>query len=135
MSEKKDGRPTVDERYVRPRAAWEKMKAAQNTGQTVYLYGTTGSGKTSFVADFMGRKRYHYVTVAHIGIEEIMEMVQGSTDAQTILVIDDLHLLETEEDRSACGQLVEALSGRQDVWLILISRAPMPRWLSGIFLY
>ncbi|MCI7131646.1 MAG: LuxR C-terminal-related transcriptional regulator [Lachnospiraceae bacterium] len=129
MSEKKVKRPAVDECYVRPQAAWEKMKAAQNTRQTVYLYGTTGSGKTSLVADFLGRKRYYYITMADTGIEEAMEMVPESTDVQTIFVIDDLYLLETEEDRSACGQLIEALSGRRDVWLILISRAPMPRWL------
>ncbi|MGN0341746.1 MAG: hypothetical protein ACI4DO_03040 [Roseburia sp.] len=46
MSEKNSNKPLVDERYVRPQAAWEKMKAAQSTGQTVYIYGSTGSGKT-----------------------------------------------------------------------------------------
>lgn len=132
MSERKVKRPAVDERYVRPQAAWEKMKAAQNTGQAVYLYGTTGSGKTTFVADFLGRKRYHYITMADTRLEEILEMVPERPDAQTIVVLDDLQLLETEEDRSICGQLVEDLSGRRDVWLILISRAPVPKWLKPV---
>ena len=39
---------SVDEHYVRPQAAREQMKAAQNTGQTVYIYGTTGTGTENF---------------------------------------------------------------------------------------
>lgn len=140
MSEKKVHKPVVDEYYVRPQAAWEQMKAAQNTRQTVYIYGATGTGKTSFVADFLARKRYCYIDLAETGISEIAEVVQEKTDtahekahAQMILVIDNLHVLDTQEDRSVCGQLIEELSGRKDIWLILISRAPVPKWLKSIF--
>ena len=56
MSGKRRNKPSVNEHYVRPQAAWEQMKAAWNTGQTVYIYGTTGTGKTSFAADFLARK-------------------------------------------------------------------------------
>ncbi|MBO5278221.1 MAG: AAA family ATPase [Lachnospiraceae bacterium] len=138
--EKKSQKPVVDEYYVRPQAAWEQRKAAYNTRQTVYIYGTTGTGKTSFVADFLARKRYHYFSVSDIGIAEISGMVAEKTDtanekanAQTILVIDELHLLETQEDRNACEQLIEELSSRKDVWLILVSRAPVPKWLKPVF--
>ncbi len=123
----------MDEFYVRPQAAWEQMKAARNTCQTVYIYGTTGTGKTSFVADFLERRRYCYTTVSDMGIAEIAGMVPEKTDPQTIFVIDDLHLLESQEDRSACNRLIEELSVRKDVWLILISRAPIPRWLKSVF--
>ncbi|MGN0507060.1 MAG: LuxR C-terminal-related transcriptional regulator [Lachnospiraceae bacterium] len=140
MSEKKLHKPVADAYYVRPRAAWEQMKAAQNTRQTVYIYGASGTGKTSFAADFFARKRYYYASVADTGIAEISGAVPEKADAehetlnaQTILVIDDLHLLETQEDRSACGQLIEKLSARKDVWLILISRAPVPKWLKSVF--
>lgn len=140
MSEKKVHKPVVDEYYVRPQAAWEQMKAAQNTRQTVYIYGATGTGKTSFVADFLARKRYCYIDLAETGISEIAEVVQEKTDtahekahAQMIFVIDNLHVLDTQEDRSVCGQLIEELSGRKDIWLILISRAPVPKWLKSIF--
>lgn len=140
MSKKKMHKPAVDERYVRPQAAWEQMKAAQNARQTVYIYGTTGTGKTSFVAEFLARKRYSYFSVSDNGIVEIAGLVQERTDAayekantQTILVIDDLHLVETQEDRNVCGQLIEELSGRKDVWLILISRAKVPKWLKSVF--
>lgn len=140
MSKKKTHKPVVDERYVRPQAAWEQMKAARNARQTVYIYGASGTGKTSFAADFLARKRYCYVDLADTEIAEIADIVQEKTDAarekvntQVILVIDGLHLLETQEDRSACGQLIEELSGRKDVWLILISRAPVPKWLKSVF--
>ena len=56
MSEKKTQKMVVDEHYVRPQAAWEKMKAVQSMRQTVYLYGTTGTGKTTFVMDFLGKR-------------------------------------------------------------------------------
>ncbi len=133
MSEKKIYKLAVEKCYVRPQAAWELMKAAQNTRQTVYIYGATGTGKTSFVADFLARKRYRYISVSDSGIDAIAQMVPEKTDTQTILVIDDLYLLETQEDRSACGKLIEELSGRKDVWLILISRAPVPKWLKTVF--
>ena len=133
MLEKIINKPAVDERYVRPQAAWEKMKAAQSSRQTVYLYGTTGTGKTTFVTEFLGRKRYHYISLSDMRISEIMELVPEQSETQTILVIDDLQLLEEQGERSACGQIIEELSGRRDVWLILISRAPMPKWLKSVF--
>lgn len=105
MSEKKAHRPAVDEHYVRPQAAWDQMKAAQNVRQTVYIYGATGTGKTSFVENFLARRRYYYSSVSDTGIAEIAELIpekadveQEKTHTQTILVIDDLHLLETQED-------------------------------------
>ena len=38
-----------DTRYFRPKKALKKMKLAQSLGQTVYLCGVTGLGKTTFV--------------------------------------------------------------------------------------
>ena len=133
MSDKKTHKLVTDEYYVRPQAAWEKMKAARSMRQTVYLYGTTGSGKTTFVMDFLGRRRCCYASVADTGIDEIAGMMPEKSETYTIFVIDDLHLLETEDDRSACGHLIEKMSARTDVWLILISRAPMPKWLKTAF--
>lgn len=140
MSEKRTDKPVVDEYYVRPQAAWKQMKSARNTRQTVYIYGATGTGKTSFVAGFLAGKRYCYMNLTELGITEMVRTVQETIDvasekanSQTIFVIDDLHALETQEDRSVCGELIEELSGRKDVWLILISRAPVPKWLKSAF--
>lgn len=133
MSEQKTNKLVVDEHYVRSQASWERMKAAKNMSQTVYIFGVTGTGKTSFVADFLARKSYHYFSVSDTGMDEIAAMVPEKAASQMILVIDDLHLLETQEDRTICERLIEELSGRKDVWLILISRAPIPKWMKAVY--
>lgn len=133
-------KPETDEYYVRPQAAWERMKAAQNSQQTVYIYGTTGSGKTFIVAAFLARKQYCYIDMASTGMEEfacaVQEIVSKADKKEygpSILVIDDLHVLESQEDKSICGQIIENMSMSEDVWLILISRAPVPKWLKPVF--
>ena len=158
MSEKKINKIVIDEHYVRPQVAWEQMKAAWNARQTVYIYGITGTGKTSFVSKFLERKRYWYISISDTEIvgtaREILEKYEKThaahekthaahekahaahekAHAQKILVMDDLHLLETQEDRSACERLIEELSNRKDIWLILISRAPVPKWLKSVYI-
>lgn len=133
-------KPEVDEYYVRPQAAWERMKAAKSSYQTVYIYGTTGSGKTSFVENFLARRRYCYIDMLDTGIEELAGIVQKEMKkadkkgtAQTIFVIDDLHVLKRQEDKTICGQFIEQMSLSEDIWLILISRAPVPKWLKPVF--
>ena len=37
----------ADERYIRPKGAEKKFKLAKELGQTLYLYGIVGSGKTA----------------------------------------------------------------------------------------
>lgn len=134
------GRPSLDERYVRPQTAWEKMKAAQTARQTVYIYGVTGTGKTSFVVDFLGRRRYSYLSMAESPVSELTGLVREAPGpvrekerAGKIVVLDDLHALESQEDRAVCGQYIDALSARPDVWLVLCSRAPVPRWLKSTY--
>ena len=126
--------------YVRPKRAWEQMKAAWTARQTVYLYGVTGTGKTSFAADFLDRKRYYYVSMSDTGIDEAAREIQERLDnlrektERIIFVIDDLYLLETQEERNTCEKLIEKLCVRRDVWLVLISRAPMPEWLTSVYI-
>lgn len=126
--------------YVRPKRAWEQMKAAWTARQTVYLYGVTGTGKTSFAADFLDRKRYYYVSMSDTGIDEAASEIQERLDnlrektERIIFVIDDLYLLETQEERDNCEQLIEKLCVRRDVWLVLISRAPVPEWLTSVYI-
>lgn len=139
MSGKRINKPFANELYVRPGAAWEKMKAARTTGQTVYIYGATGTGKTSFVMDFLNGKQYCYLSVADTDVAKIAVIVSEKTDlihekthVQKIFVIDDMYLVEAQEDKSACERLIDILSGRKDIWLILISRAPVPKWMKSV---
>lgn len=137
MPGKKANKIALDEHYMRPQAAWEKMKSASNTRQTVYIYGITGTGKTSFVADFFARKQYYYISMSGTGVARMAGMIPEKTDTahkQKIFVADDLHLLETQEDRAVCECMVNELSSRRDVWLILVSRAPVPKWLKSAYI-
>lgn len=45
-----------DDIYILPIQAKKKMKFAQEQTQTVYIYGTTGVGKTIFIKNYLGRK-------------------------------------------------------------------------------
>lgn len=46
MTEFTNNKPCMDEAYyVRPQAAWERMRAAKNSRQTVYIYGMSESGE------------------------------------------------------------------------------------------
>ena len=65
-------KPETDKYYIRPKAANDRMKLAQNMGQTVYISGATGFGKTSFVADYLFRRRYEYYSMAESVPEDIL---------------------------------------------------------------
>lgn len=128
----------VDAYYISPKTANERMKAAQNTGQTVYICGAVGFGKTSFVADYLSRRRYEYYSMEHIGLEEIP--VIHAKETKRIVVVDDLHMItETSERENAC-KVFGQLAKNPSVWLILIGRCLLPRdrslsiWLVA-FLY
>lgn len=133
MTDKKTNKPVTDEYYVRPQEAWKLMKAAQSIHQMVYIYGVTGTGKTSFVADYLNRKRYVYLPLAEIGIEKAADILEEKEEQVQIVVFDDLYILETSDDKAICGELIEKFAKRKDVWVILISRAQMPKWLKTIY--
>ena len=123
MVEKKIQKPVTDEFYVRPQGAWKMMKAAQSLHQMVYIYGVSGSGKTSFVEDFL----------SEAGMEKVTVLSEDQEELPQIIVLDDLHSLESTEDRSICGRLIEQLAKRKDLWVILISRAQIPKWLKTVY--
>lgn len=117
----------------------ESNESCQNTGQTVYIYGATGAGKTTFVVDFLSKKQYQYLSISDVDAVHLADMAPRETNTaheksymKEIIVIDDLYLLETQEDRTTCERLIEELSGRKDIWLILISRAPISKWLNPV---
>jgi len=121
---------TEEEFYVRPRIANKKMKSAQTMFQTVYLYGISGCGKTAFIRDFLGKRKYYYYSAEQLKAEELdIEL----SEKQLIVVIDDLHQLRTDELRETIIKKIEILARRPDVWLILSGRSRMPAWLLSVY--
>lgn len=116
--------------YIRPKIANKKMKAAQTMVQTVYLYGISGCGKTFFIRDYMGKRKYYYFSAEQLSEEELDFPF---SEKQIIVVIDDLHQLRTDELRETLIRRIEILARRQDVWLILSGRSRMPSWLTPVY--
>jgi LuxR family maltose regulon positive regulatory protein len=114
------------ENYVFPPAARRKLKAAQEIPHTAYIFGATGFGKTELVRQFLGRRRHIDLSCANgLWDSGVLPPPTEKHDHPAIVVIDDLHRLQNEDKR----QEVIALAKRPDVWLLLISRSPVPSWL------
>lgn len=116
----------MDQNYIAPAAALKKLKKARSLPQTVYLYGATGYGKTELVRQYLSGRRYTYLSCEELPWEDgALPRSEPGRQAHRVVVIDDLHRLKSEELRRE----ILALEEREDIWLILISRSPLPAWL------
>lgn len=115
-----------DESYIRPKEAARKLKMAQNTKRTVYLYGVTGTGKTALVEDVLGKRGYAYYPAGETLPDQVCVPKEGK---QQIIVFDDLHTVAGAQLRDEYAALFDSLMERKDIWLILISRCKVARWL------
>ena len=125
-------KPETDKYYIRPKAANDRMKLAQNMGQTVYISGATGFGKTSFVADYLFRRRYEYYSMAESVPEDILRGL--SCEKNRIVVVDDLQRLTETVERETARETVEKLVKDPEVWLVLVGRCPVPAWLKPVYI-
>ena len=122
----------MDKGYIVPETALKKLRTAKGLGQTVYIYGATGYGKTELVKQYLSKRRYRYISCAEdaAGLPELAEAAQSAgkekeAQARTVVVVDDMHLLKNTQGRRAVFSLVKS----RDLWLILICRSPIPTWL------
>ena len=116
----------MDQNYIAPAVALKKLKTARSIPQTVYLYGATGYGKTELVRQYLSGRRYIYLSCEELPWEAgALPPVEPGRQNRRVVVIDDLHRLKSEELRRD----ILALEEREDIWLILISRSPLPAWL------
>ena len=106
------------EQYIMPGNAYRKLKAAKSLGETAYIYGATGYGKTTFVQKYLEKRRHTYLNCGNRRWDE------SDIPAQGIVVLDDLHLLD-EPRRGLAHRLIND----PEIWLVLISRSPVPPWL------
>ncbi len=108
------------------------MKKAHNMRQTVYIYGASGAGKSSFTASYLKRRRYDYYSILEAcSIETPQKRLPGP---ERIIVIDDLHLAVSSDNQEAILRSLEALSSHPDIWLILCSRSPVPGWMQQLYI-
>ena len=116
----------MDQNYIAPASALKKLKEARNLSQTVYLYGATGYSKTELVRQYLSGRRYTYLSCEELPWEAgALPRLEPGRQTRRVVVIDDLHRLKSEELRRE----IIALEERADIWLILISRSPVPTWL------
>ena len=106
------------EQYIMPGSAYRKLRAAKSLGQIAYIYGATGYGKTAFVQKYFGKRRYAYFDCGD------RRWGRDDLPCSGTVVLDGLHRLD--ETRQ---ELVRELINRPDIWLIFISRSPVPAWL------
>ncbi len=115
-----------DDRYIRPKRAEKKFKLAKGLRQSVYLYGITGSGKTAFISDMLGKKTYYYFSAGKTGAEQIQI---PNDDKNYVVVIDDMHEIMGDSQREEYADCLRLLMRQKNVWLILVARCTMPQWL------
>lgn len=127
--EDRDERPSSC--YIRPHEAWKRLKEAQSTGQTVYIWGSTGCGKTALIENYLARRAYEYYPVTSGGR---LKLPEKSVSRARIVVVDDLHRLWQPEERARLLPDLERLAAAPKVWLILIGRPALPAWLRPLSL-
>lgn len=109
--------------YIPPSGALKKLKTAWSAPCTAYLYGATGYGKTALVQYFLKNRRYVCLSCGEDW--DSADIPDAAAEGRSIVVVDGLHLLRREEQK----QTVLGLFQRRDVWLVLVSRSPIPSWL------
>lgn len=116
----------MDKNYIAPVSALKKLKTARSLSRTVYLYGATGYGKTELIRQYLSGRKYTYLSCEELPWEtRALSPKAEDRQGRRVVVIDDLHRLKSEELRRE----IAALEQRDDVWLILLSRGPIPAWL------
>lgn len=108
-----------------PDIVHEKIRQARRKQQPIYLYGAIGFGKTTLIKEYLSYRNYVYI--AGNDFDEISSAEQQSLRSSSVVVIDDLHQIRREDLQAEILKLCE----REDLWLILLSRAPVPNWLQA----
>ncbi|MDD3369199.1 MAG: LuxR C-terminal-related transcriptional regulator [Lachnospiraceae bacterium] len=126
--------------YIKPRIAWKRLTTAQSLGQTLYIYGVTGYGKTELVKQYLDEYKYVYFSCRSGRLYEPerkvrrnkkqSEVTDGDGAILQTFVIDDLQFLKDPEDR----EIVLSMIRDESKWVILISRSPLLPWIKTIYM-
>ena len=121
-------RQNVNGQICFAKEAVRKLRAAAARNNSVYLYGATGYGKTSTVASVFDRTSAVWIDCDDTA-QNILEQLTGCSLSR-YTVLDNLHLVED----AALQKKIVQLAGRDGCPMVLIGRAPLPAWLSGLAL-
>ena len=108
--------------FIKPKKAWRLLKTADEGNVTAYIFGVSGSGKTTLVSRYLGTRKYMVVDAGGIRPDDL---VVESSNARKIIVIDNLHELSWGDVDTVREQIIELIR-REDVWVILVGRCPVP---------
>lgn len=114
----------IDSIYIYPKEAYRKIKLAQKMKQPAYLFGVTGIGKTTLIQQVLKGQNYTHYPVDKTRPEDIVIPARGG-----IVILDNLYALTDQRDREAYAVIIEKLLELPNVWLILISRTHILKWL------
>lgn len=115
--------------YIRPVRAFRRMKSADEDSQTVYIFGVTGIGKTELFTRYLDGMEYRLLNGRKIDPEDLKPEKKKT---RQIIVIDDLHDLVFDPNQEEIKERITKLAVREDIWLILAGRSPVPPWLAPI---
>ena len=114
--------------FIKPKKAWRLLKTADEGNVTAYIFGVSGSGKTTLVSKYLGSRNYILVDAGNVNCDDL-DIKRSAV--RKIVVVDNLHELswgDMDYERSMIVDLIK----REDVWVILIGRCPVPPWLSAV---
>lgn len=112
--------------YLRIRPAIQLMKLGEADAVTTYIYGVTGTGKTMLVQHFFAKRKYYELDAAVMTEQELA--FEPVSDKRKIVVIENFHELPFDRYESLKTCIVDLME-REDIWLILVGRCPIPPWL------
>lgn len=124
QEEKKERKEHVG--FIRTKEAAQILKKAAIFRSTVYVYGISGTGKTTLLKNYLKNKKVLYFSAENL-TEEDLEIAEGTR--QKIVVIDDLQALVKDNRNEIYRQKIIDLVNRDDIWLFLAGRSPVPAWL------
>ena len=119
---------TTGDVYLWPAAAERKLRMAYQAGLPAYLYGVTGVGKTSLIRHFLEKKEYFYVSALNTTPDDL----ESEKITAPVIVLDDLYAISDIRLKDAYYQRIQEWMERNDLWVVLISRAPFPAWLLSL---
>ena len=119
---------TTGDIYLWPAAAERKLRMAYQAGLPAYLYGVTGVGKTSLIRHFLEKKEYFYVSALNTKPDDL----ESEKITAPVIVLDDLYAISDIRLKDAYYQKIQEWMERNDLWVVLISRAPFPAWLLSL---